>query len=1388
MRKLAPMAGVRNGILLCLAVWIATSAGSAQVTAAPIGAAITPHAPTTQMAQLTITSQGSEANVQIASPAGVALDDLHVTLNGVDARELFSFSNCSTSCMTADLSHAGSAHVGQNTLYASVKVSGGKVLSTRYPFEIASGALSGGVKAMVSARSNGVVIAPDGGSAFNAPTVYFQTLTPGGWQGPGHPWIQVGSTTYPSSNTPTCSGTYFAVVLNRETLVEQTAAPESSPQCFSNGAALKTYLGTLTSADLAIVGTTSGNASDVQLNTASIGGVDHTSDKHIPTGYMAIGSGGTTAGSAYENYATQSFSIQPWPRANGFLQQDTSSNYNFQSSDAREIVVDPYLPVVNAANSTTGSVVVEMTAADKASTGAINDRYVMPDNTTAPGSVLLATTTNTTTAANGGYWLLVLDRTTLTPTSLNAGSSSLYPLTSLGTGTPLADCKSTIQGTERVWTNCGVLYPTGDSLGESNRSAALAALANDLNRTNRYFVVVLMSYGISPAVGTDYFSSTYEPNSDSFANALELIGGSARAPMYINTEGLTGTGGMGVTPVKKVYTLITSSDMGNPLTGSAVESTTVNADSAQTGYVHALMVRNQFGLFQPSQPSQQVNAADDAAAGPDFTISKMSLSQPVSWPALSNTPMPDANSAAGQQAAYRYISYELITQKYIIGATGSHLDDLHYYFTGSNANYLNYHYYDPRQLTFPGGNSNSYTWTDPITNQQLTFTWEDFVAVQSQTYTELVDFYNALNYLVTGPVNLKQAVASGDSSASSALIAAAANVLAGSLHPAASTPVRMNMANVLSMFAGVASISAAIASDGSFELVDAAIANRINKTVSAIGGGLSTAAAVTGGLKVGSTSNGSRYQAYATTIGTLAQSQLQEQYSTGFDLTADSLLSDWGRLSTIGPMTTDSDNATFYAPDQTSQLGAIIATNLATERSYYLSLMPSLYSVQRWHGVAGIDTLDSSNIDSKITNQPAAGTSPKFGQTYYPFYLASGTNNGGVTALPYSFVWTPTPGQQIWPSVQFQSSCPVDVWAIATPKVTTNFGANGAKFTVPTEDLLTQLFSSSGLAIPLNDFVSQYGPMQSAWQDMDNNTTLNTATGFQVSQITDARNVGISCSRSGGVGATNPVTTSVDTSTTLQAPASAVLGQAITLTAKVTIATGGGAVTGGSVYFVVDGAVAATVAVSPTGVATYSITPTVGQHTYQALYSVVTPYNPSQSDVATLTIYSSSPAIAVVLSQGTLTATYGVTTSPISVSVASMYGMTGTVQYSCSGLPIGMSCVFDSSSAVLAANTSVCTNVKIISQSVTSSGVGNSRLLALLSSALVMLLLPARRRIRAAGMLAAWLLASVVFLSGCSGSGSSGSNSVVESGTKTVLVNATVGTTTSSAPLIVTIK
>jgi hypothetical protein len=1291
------------------------------------------------------------ASIQIAAPAGVSLSNVHITLNGDDVRSRFNYVSCKTECMSGVFSAANGAHARQNALYAYVKTADGRVLSGRYPFDLTlqAGAIPavGRSQARIASRSNLVSAADsgDGGSSFLPPSVLFQTLTPGGWQGPGTPWIQIGTQMLPTTTTA-CGSTYLVIVLDRQSLQEKTeyCVPDAS-----DSTNLTNYLQTLTSDELVIVGTTHNHGALPNVDTTSIGGSTHS----LTQGYIAIGAGQTTPGTAYENFALPAYTPNPWPNASGLLQQDTSGSYNFWAGAAREFTVDSGFNNGNGSN-TIGSVSVETSATDKKN-GINLDHYQIPPTT-----------------STGGYWLLVLDRTFLTPTMLTpTGIPGPY-----GQGPPDTACASNppVSNGVRTWSNCGMIFNTGGGSG-FDPNTELTNLGSALQKVSPYETVFLVSFGLPACCGSSY-NVSYQDGFKQFSWWLENLSVSATPTLFMTSA----NNYMPVGPSStQVYTFVGSLDTGSPLTGTTVVSTNAYASSGQNGYVHGLLTLNQKGLFEASQSAQQQNAADDATAGPDYTLTKILAQAPVQWPELSGTLLNGAASTAGQAAAYRWISYELITQHYIEGATGSHLDDLHYYFTGSNVNYINYHFFDPRTLAYPGQGESAYQWTDPVTNTAMQFTQADFNAALQQVNTEIVYLVNALNFLVTGPVNLKDTVASGNASASEALTTAAANILGSGLAPNLSrnTQVKSNISNILSMVSGVVSIAGGLATDGSFNTrVPVEIANRISKAASIVGGGLSTAAAISGGLTTTSpsTQNATRYSGFAIAIGDLAQNQLQGQMSTGFDLEVDTILSDWGKLSTLGPLVTDSSNQTFYSPNQVAQNEAVYALSLAAERSYYVSLMPSLYAVHYWNGFQGTYTNDT---DNKHKNGPNAGVNVN-----HPFYVPNSTTD----APTYSYEWRPSPGQFINSIFKSSNHCPIDVYVIAAPTATVK-ASDSTQMPTITQALGTRLFDPTGLALPLDEFVGYYGPFHNSWNDMNSDASVANVTGWHANDIVDAVQNTIYCPTENGPPGLSAPEPRTQTETTLKVPSIGILDESLTLTATVT--SGGAPVTGGSVHFLMDGTLSPEIPLGQNATASYAVDPSLGAHTYQALYSFVDNYAPSESAMATVNIYANAPDLNVSLSQGAISTAYGTTSASVAVQVSSVSGMAGTVKFSCSGLPVNMACTFDTPTATLATGSMISANLKIVDQTKTQASRAGQTLLISLGSVLSLLgLWSARRRFDRISMyIAVAIVCLLTGITGCSGSGSN-RTPVQEAGTKTVLVNVSCGSTTRSAPLIVTIQ
>src|ERR1700733_482268 len=225
-----------------------------------------------------VTAQSVSVNIRIPGAVG----DIKVHLNGRDVSSRFSPANCNgATCETATLAEADGFRVAKNVL----SVNAGSGMTGRLRFDgislSASPSTSPQLKAMVLTSPQAQPVSGGITSPFLPPTLTLKTLYNGGWNGQvdtTNPWFIVGTQGYPSVQPANCSGSpiYMAVVLDRQTLVGKTAAPEASPQCFANSAALKTYLSGLKTAgvtsDLVILASNQNASPDSGLDLTDIGG------------------------------------------------------------------------------------------------------------------------------------------------------------------------------------------------------------------------------------------------------------------------------------------------------------------------------------------------------------------------------------------------------------------------------------------------------------------------------------------------------------------------------------------------------------------------------------------------------------------------------------------------------------------------------------------------------------------------------------------------------------------------------------------------------------------------------------------------------------------------------------------------------------------------------------------------------------------------------------------------------------------------------------------------------------------------------------------------------------------------------------------------------------
>jgi hypothetical protein len=1275
--------------------------------------------------------------VTLTLPPGTDTSTVRIVLNGKDVTSRFSETSCSGAvCEEGTIASSDGLRDAKNVLYAVAKKSDGMLASSRLRF---SGSASSLRNESAAATVEAVRAVPRATSQFPTasnflpPTIALNTLQAGGAQ-PGQPWIQLG-TLLQLPIASSCSSLYSVVVLDRQTLVEKTSAPESSPACYNTGQTLTAYLKTLPPTDLAIVGTNSGKSTDADtpvggwFDTSAIGGSSYNcglpplpgsncgkpagGSNDVPLGYIAIGVGGAAPGSAYENYYTSSTNAVS-PFATGVVTEDANGNYNFQSSAAVEYMVSPNDPSGNGGSTVTLRYMRS---------------YPMYSEFTYANKVVFHSPAGET----DGFWVLPLQRDVLSfNNTCNVTANS---------------------GSQQTDVDCGNFYPTGSS-DSATANTAYANLAGALAAFPKDQLIFLVSVGTAAdSENQDPFTAAKLSSFLSFSNALEPLGGTPGQTLSLYQTG-------------SAYSLVTCSGCGNSMTGNAALSTSLASPQGQTGFIHGVITRGLNGYFAPTSTSQESAAQYTNGEAADFTFQTVGTAQPVEWPELTGS-LPGGSSAAGEMAAYPYLSYELVTKYYIIGAQGDYLDDIHYYFTGANNTYIDYHSFNPVNLPFPGAAGSCYTWTDPVTNKQLAcFTQQDFSAVAQQLSTEIVDLDNILQYMVNGSTNMKDVVASGNGSAALALIGAASTVQASSLQPPPTTPVSVNWSSILNLFGSVVNVGATIATDG---LVPADLVDKVTQGGGTISGLFDLASSLSGGFTSGGDSAPppipSSDYTFETTIGTLANGELQQQLTAGFDTELDSLLGDWGKLNAIGPLITNSNNLAFYSPNQVVQNAGVTLLGRGSQRGFFLALLPAYYSIQYFPSWPG---------RNPTPNYPDMGS------------IQDGDCNAWYAWSPepplYVSAWYPTPvGQPLHWAINFPpvaNANPVDFYIIGAQKAH-NAGQSNQSIAFIDSQLATSVFAPTGLNIPIDPFVTPHGPMASVFWNTLENGFDNFPQDQTCSYWVWHANFG------SGVGALPP--SAYNTAVALSVPSSGVLGENVTMQATVTSSSG---TPTGTVAFDDGDTQLGTAALDNTGKASFSAGGlALGVHSITAYYLVNSPYFASQSASSTVSVYANAPGMALSLSAPTLSASYGATSSPVTLQVASESGLAGTVQFSCVGLPAGMSCTFNPAQESITAGGNVSTSFTVSSPAPQTAGAARLRGIG---SILFWLSLVSLWRIRKGGrkigLMLGILLISAVSLGGLLGCGGGASRPPQESGSKTILVTAVSGSITRTTPLVVNIQ
>jgi len=1330
------------------------------------------------------TSSGRTVNLQFAE--GTQTESIRVVLNGRDMSDRFQGFACPGLCTSAVLTETDGLKEGENVLYATAKNQDGTASSSRMHF---SGAPTAGNASGMRALSfpRAVTAAPSTValptmSSFLPPSVALTTLAAGG-AASGANWLQLG--TQIQLPIGSCTSIYSVIVLDRQTLQQKSAAPESSPQCISNGNALKLYLSSLSHAipklnDIVIVGTNYGITSDAGdsvalLDTSAIGGRAYNCSPaqcnllNVPLGttdapyqYMAIGVPGAAPGSAYENYTTLTNTTPA--SATGMFVEDASGNYNFQSSGNVEYMVQP--------GATAAQAYIQVNYPPNQS------QYQV---TYWPPSI---------SNNASGFWLLVLDRNTLAP---------VPAVTSVTPCTPNAP-----NGTSVIVPNCGLYIATGGAQGSPANITELTAALNAVTNSQ---IAILTTVGTAGWAAPKVMAGT-GPSYGADNGTLELSGALQRFGIPDKLILQTGTTG-------STFTVVGSPALGGPLNGHNVLSTNYLSEQGQTGYIHGTLAKDNHGLYEPAHTQQEPGlnfssntSTDDANLQLGVVLSQ----QPVEWPIFA-APLFGNGTLAGQIDAYKYLSWYLLNNYYFVGQlTQNGLQyavdppyayDIHYFFTGSLNTWLDIHTFDPQNVPFPS-NSNgcsSCTWQGPD-GTQLNFTVSEFADARYQLHNEIADLTNVLTYFVTGSTNLKDLVAAGNSNAALSILQAfstvEANINAQGVALDQKAPVKVNPWHIVNMIAGAVAPAVTFVTGGEVNTANIKIAA---KAIGILGDVVTAAGSMNGGLSSGNQSNTDVLPqldySLDTTVGQLAGLSLQGQFLAGFDATLDSITGDWNKLNALGSSAVA--NQVLFSPTQATQNTTISAITTAEQRSMYMSLIPSVFQMQFWNMTSGTATLP----DMGFTNKGDTGTCSSF----YPG-LTSPPNGA---AAPGVYVSYPTYGGTSYPQnwtdnqygypFEYSENNPYKDWyVLSLPFV--NQGHTNTTAQVMNTALANILFGSGAgqLSLSLDEFVAKFGPMDSlitggASQWVNFSTVVNyngyvISNGISTSQICAQNEVNNSSSV---LGATPPPSTGA-TVTTLQMPSSAVVGDHVTLQATVMVqATSTPA--GGSVQFRDGPTVLQTVTLDTTGSASYTVnTLALGPHLLSASYASTDGSKPSDSMPQTLNVYASSPDMKLSLSQSSLDVSYGTVSSATTLQVQALSGMSGTVNFACTGLPIGLACTFQPASSTITDGATVTTSFTITGTAPSTSSFGGNKGWGLLLIAVPLML---SQRIRKNGKKMAYVMFPLLLLTllgfgsvvGCSGGSTPAQTSTLrDTGKKTVLISATSGMLTKTTPLVVNVQ
>lgn len=664
---------------------------------------------------------------------------------------------------------------------------------------------------------------------------------------------------YPDVNWPiNCPGwTFQALVLNR-----QNPSVQETGTCFNNVSDLAPFAQTnlgrpLGSQDLVVMGTTPDKTAPAGLDTSSLGGNNYSSypASTYPQAYIIIGVPGATPGTAYDSFNVSPSNSHPdtsyLPSLNGTLMQDQNGNYNFIPSGDTTF-------------------------------------QVHSDTNTGLSSITVGNNTYTVPAGTNYFWLLVLDRETLTPVNnYNYAPDSMQ------------DCSATA-----TMQSCGATYSVASDGG--NRLAA------ELSSTSDHDLIFLVSQGC-PVENTSQMQS-------GLGDVLHSIGG---APYAVNTMN---TGAQSAFQCN--YSLVTVNDTSHwhPLNDPVALSAAVFGTNGQHGSLQGYLGRNGQGLYDVAGKAQMVPNSDGSALAPpiDYTFGQVASSPRQDWPLV---------DTAFLIEAYADVSYQILTA---LGETGSRLYDVRYFYTSSS--FLT--------DTSLGGilTNNLGTVANPATSPFTKKSWDNasptqFTAALQQIGTELQQATSAYGYL--GPADVRGQMASSDFTIYADMIGMAKTV-SNDYSQASSASADTKLSQALNLTGSIVGLGS--------------ILPGIGPIMGVVGGALRVGS---GAIALGGDSIPSPYAVFDDSLSnfTTDATTYISNLTLGFDGAVDNILSDGGKLSTIGTLTLNSDSAWKF-PTQISQDQLQTPLVDGAARSIWLDVIPQLFGIRQYLGASSNNPRD----------------------------------------------------------------------------------------------------------------------------------------------------------------------------------------------------------------------------------------------------------------------------------------------------------------------------------------------------------------------------------------------------------------------------------------------